>query len=191
MEKSASLITAVFFLLVFAVAGCGDDNGDTADTGTDTPDVVDITEEVTPDVPPDVPEDLQEDTAEDPAEDTPPDTLDDTVEDVPEETEGELPEGACTNAEDMAIIENTDVDEAALTCGTACVADPNPAECTSICLQDATGLSEGCADCFGGIIACTIEHCLAQCMSDPGSDPCQTCLADAGCTDDFQTCSGL
>jgi len=194
MKKSASLFTAACFVLVFAIAGCGDDNGDTTDTGTDTPDVVDMTEDVTPDVP----EDRQEDPAEDPAEDTPedvpPDTPEeDTVEDVPEETEGELPEGACTNPEDMAIIESPDidVDDVAATCGTGCIADPNPVECTSTCLQEDIGLSEECADCFGGIVFCTIDHCLTQCMLDPEGDPCRTCLADAGCIDDFQTCSGI
>jgi hypothetical protein len=52
-----------------------------------------------------------------------------------------------------------------------------------------TGLSEGCAACFGGAVACTIANCIGQCL-DAASAACAECRA-LNCNDDFRACAGI
>ena len=53
-----------------------------------------------------------------------------------------------------------------------------------------TGLSEGCADCYGQYTACYIDNCLSECVSNPTSIDCQICVIDNGCESDYVTCAG-
>ena len=64
----------------------------------------------------------------------------------------------------------------------------DPAGCTTSCLVNETGLSQGCASCFGALLQCAIDNCIGQCL-DPGSAACATCT-EQQCLGAFSTCSG-
>jgi len=52
-------------------------------------------------------------------------------------------------------------------------------------------LTDACAGCYAESVACTIENCIGECVSDPESDACIQCREDEGCTPGFFDCSGL
>ena len=58
------------------------------------------------------------------------------------------------------------------------------------CISDKTGVSPGCAGCFGTLMDCTFKKCLSQCAGGPDSPACSTCL-NTNCYPDFKSCSGL
>lgn len=99
--------------------------------------------------------------------------------------------GACTNAEDLAIIYGGGMDTVVLDCTVSCFGSPDLDQCVSDCLVTQTGLSQGCADCFGALSGCTVSNCFSECSINPSSPECLACLEAAGCTSDFGTCSGL
>jgi hypothetical protein len=198
MKKIIVIETALALCLALGLGACGGGGGGKEDAPPDQPDTVDGVDEVTPDpVAEDVPADdqpaeEQPEIVEDPQPD---EVVEDPVEDTPVDTptDGDAPTGACTNSSDMAIIENPDIDVQGqtTTCGMGCLSDPDRRTCTVNCVVDATGLSAACADCYAGMAACAMEHCIAQCAANPDSPGCRSCLEDAGCVDDFLTCSGL
>lgn len=206
----ARLLTSSLFVL--GLVACDDaattGNNDTTDTVDTTP--MDTTPvDVAPDTvaadtsPADValdtadttPEDVALDTADttpaDIALDTA-DTADTTPADVAFDTADPIDAsatGACNNEGDLATLRTEEITLAGKiqTCVFQCLA--SGAACSSDCLQQSTELSSGCADCFGGVIACTIANCAAQCFT-PTSEACNTCR-DQNCTPDFEACAGI
>jgi hypothetical protein len=187
MKGITLLFIAAAFVWTSNMAGCSDDNGNGQDTQTDRTDVPDVTADdaTTPDP--------VEDPTPDTVEDLTPDTAPDTVEDVTDGGEIVMPTDACTNTEDRAIIEGGEVDVQgeATTCGIRCLTDSDPVGCSAPCVSEATGLSLECSTCYAFMISCTMEHCLSDCMADPGGETCVTCLEDAGCIGTFDECTGL
>ena len=98
--------------------------------------------------------------------------------------------GLCINEADLAIIETEVVTPAAQECGIGCLADADPRTCSIDCIVADTGISEDCAGCYGDIVACSIEFCLAACATDPTGEECGTCQAE-NCVPAFETCSGI
>ena len=87
-------------------------------------------------------------------------------------------------------------------CGVGCISQPDdPAflTCTNECLVTGTGLTKGCAQCFGDNVLCAKTHCLPECMNPQPVDPenpsgpttCDVCRDEKGCSDPFYECSGL
>ncbi len=116
--------------------------------------------------------------------------------------------GACTNAADLAIIQNASYDPVAK--ATACGLDnvnlalggdiDGFTTAAETCMKDdsykddakfAFVLSDDCGGCYVGSVRCTAVNCLASCAVDAASDACVTCRADNGCVSGFYTCSGL
>lgn len=111
---------------------------------------------------------------------------------VPELDAGPGPAvGACVNAADQETLAASveTLESAVGTCAFQCIADPAPGTCAGACVSMATGLSEGCAACFGGAVACTIANCIGQCL-DAASQACADCRA-TNCNDDFSACAGI
>lgn len=114
--------------------------------------------------------------------------------------EDTTPAGACTSAGDMTIIESTDADPAeegdqtvtgvAQGCGLGCLGEDDPSACAVTCIVDKTGVSQPCAGCYGLVVACSIENCLASCALDPASEACATCQGEF-CLPAFYECTGL
>ena len=77
-----------------------------------------------------------------------------------------------------------------MTCGMNCMADADPVACVSACLQVETGITGGCADCFGAFFQCVIGHCISQCMAGR-SEACLECETDSGCRGALDTCAGF
>jgi hypothetical protein len=98
--------------------------------------------------------------------------------------------GECTNETDLATLASVDAAASAGSCGLGCLADEDPRACSIACIVDDTGLSNECAGCFGDIVACSIEFCLAPCASDPAGDACAACQVESGCVDAFDACTG-
>ncbi len=99
--------------------------------------------------------------------------------------------GGCKNDPDLAILAAGTVSATTEECaksniGAIIANDPAPIR---QCIKDATGLSEGCLDCFTPLMFCTISNCALQCMG--GKTPeCTTCL-EGSCYPDFVECSGV
>jgi len=89
---------------------------------------------------------------------------------------------ACPNDQAWAQEESTN-------CGLQCLGDADPGACSTMCLEDATGLSTDCAGCYAGLFLCTIDNCLSQCVADPSGQVCQECTA-SNCMPDFIDCGG-
>ncbi len=96
--------------------------------------------------------------------------------------------GACDNASDQAILNTIDPQAAASDCGGGCFSASDPGGCTTDCLISQTGLTAGCAGCFGDLLQCAIDSCLLQCV-DPASPGCAACTEEA-CLGPFSACSG-
>ena len=99
--------------------------------------------------------------------------------------------GACKNDDDVAVLEKGQVSGIS----EQCLYDNIPAiiaddQATLLqCLKDNTGLSDGCVECFGGLLDCTIKACPFQCMG--GKTPeCMSCM-EQSCYPDYITCSGV
>jgi len=99
------------------------------------------------------------------------------------------PTDQCLDADDLTAV--CDEDQMAIDirrCATAAVGQ-GPA--TSTCLQlEPPGLSEGCADCYGGVTQCIFDNCIGQCAVDPDDPACVTCQADNGCDTALDSCTG-
>ncbi len=98
--------------------------------------------------------------------------------------------GACEGGSDASILisEGDGVYDVATGCAMDCMGGDS-AMCASDCISGSTGLSAGCSACFGDLIQCSIDHCMAQCMSDPGDEACQMCQQDY-CIWPFCECAG-
>lgn len=196
------------------LAACGDDEeettpdgGTTADAGTDTatdgsttePDASEPDAAMPDATEPDasMPDATEPDAAE-------PDTTEPTFPtdcvgpegDALPVTEATPAEGLteqCTNEADLAVIEGGTVDPTGVAgdCGLNNIAVADPRTCATFCVQDGTELSSGCSSCYAATVACAITNCLAQCAADPGSEDCNTCRDENGCTSAFYACSGL
>ena len=98
----------------------------------------------------------------------------------------------CINAADRAVLAGDGaamVADAAQGCGLGCLGDADPGACAGDCVATETGLSNGCAGCYAGVVVCSITNCLAPCAADPDSRACGDCQA-ANCIDDFRACTG-
>jgi hypothetical protein len=105
---------------------------------------------------------------------------------------------ACTNQGDLAITCDREFVDTAQDCGIDAWFDCTPgeddvvAQCmaatSSECIQDDTGMSEDCGDCFGATIACVEANCFS---CGPNADG-QECLAcrDEKCNDSLYECAG-
>lgn len=108
-------------------------------------------------------------------------------------------EGACTNADDMAIIESLDPPNVTKDCLLGPCGLTN-AECIKDCLIngndtatppiEGTGLSSDCADCYVASGMCGASDCLVACAADANSAECRECLG-ANCLPPFYECSGI
>ena len=70
-------------------------------------------------------------------------------------------DGACANGADQEIMNSPSFGEA-YACAVEC---PKDAKCAATCLTSQTGISAGCADCFGEVFVCTFEFCLELCTA--------------------------
>ncbi|MGC4086336.1 MAG: hypothetical protein QM756_00285 [Polyangiaceae bacterium] len=103
--------------------------------------------------------------------------------------------GKC--AADTATVCANDMFATVSGCGVDCysmnMADPTkvPA-CTATCIQKAAAPtpSTDCTNCYVADVVCALTNCLATCAAGK-SAACDTCRADAGCTEAFYSCSGL
>ena len=98
---------------------------------------------------------------------------------------------ACTNSWDLPLIqdESADVIGKATDCAFGCLGKPDDA-CAIDCVMAETGLSAACASCYAGMIDCSFDKCLADCVGDPSSDMCLECQLEF-CIPAFDLCSGL
>jgi hypothetical protein len=97
-------------------------------------------------------------------------------------------EGACTNDADLPIAGRLDIQALGRACilGEGCLGDVT---CNTLCVQERTGVSLGCAACGGGLAACVWTTCAADCAV-PDSLACAACVED-GCWPDYVACFGL
>lgn len=99
-------------------------------------------------------------------------------------------QGACDNPADMDVFEGTpDLSDKVSKCVMSCIMNPDVAGCSKTCIQDATGLSSGCSQCFGDVVACTVKKCMMQCI-DSGSPACADCR-EKNCGPAFEECAGV
>ena len=96
--------------------------------------------------------------------------------------------GACTNAEDTALLGDPAADIE--TKVNACAQDNLGQEPATLDCIKATGLSDGCAQCFDDTVQCVVMNCLTECIADSNSQGCIDCRA-MKCDPAFETCSGL
>jgi hypothetical protein len=99
-------------------------------------------------------------------------------------------EGVCQNAADCPLVENGKARGAAQECGLTCLGSADT--CAAKCIEDKKlGLSAECGACYLGIVACTTEKCLTECVDDPAAKVCGDCQSKMGCRAAFDSCSGL
>ena len=111
--------------------------------------------------------------------------------------EGAAPMGACMNAADQALLDTEEKRDAvqakAGDCGkNVCLTKPadEQAQCALDCIQADHALTDECTACYAGSVKCGIVNCVAQCVTDTGSEACLTCLGEH-CLPTFYTCSGF
>ena len=105
--------------------------------------------------------------------------------------EPEPSNGACDNDADeseLADLEAT-IDDVVQDCALGCLLSGDIGTCGSDCMSENTDLSDGCAGCFGEVIACTAANCPFQCL-DANSESCADCR-ESNCNDDFEACAGI
>ena len=96
---------------------------------------------------------------------------------------------ACLNENDLPLLCDSLFNAEVQICATAAVGDCVE---TSRCVQDSTGASKDCADCYGETTACTLEHCIAPpafCATTPFSAECVACREEF-CVPAFDACRG-
>jgi hypothetical protein len=118
-----------------------------------------------------------------------------------------VPTDQCTNGADLAALDAIDPEvRKALDAGQltetctreSCIAEvisflgdrSNAAlraisDCVALCVSDATGLSPGCAGCYGLTAACGGGVCYDECIADQGCTECTLECIDLG------SCTGL
>jgi secreted trypsin-like serine protease len=102
---------------------------------------------------------------------------------------GASADGACMDAADQNIYNTkgkTNFINDMTTCGKKCF---GASACVSKCIIADEGYTQACADCFGGLAACTEANCLAQCIG--GNSPACAACQQEKCVPAFTTCSGL
>lgn len=97
--------------------------------------------------------------------------------------------GACDNEEDFQILQAVEatLSDTIAGCAMKCIGQGVP--CMAGCVQEGTGLSTDCSNCFGAVIDCTISKCMFQCM-DSSSAACAECQ-ELHCADAFMECAGI
>jgi hypothetical protein len=100
-------------------------------------------------------------------------------------------DGVCENEQDCPKVVSVEARAAAQTCGLGCLEDADPGTCAVACIVDAEDMSQACAACYAGVVGCATENCLAECAENPAAEMCTQCQIDAGCREEFDTCSGL
>jgi hypothetical protein len=96
---------------------------------------------------------------------------------------------ACTNMADAAIIMTKDVKAITTQCGQESGGAEVP---TRTCIKKGTGLSDDCASCYSGEVACVADHCLGaegKCLIAPDAQLCTDCRK-MYCVADYEACSG-
>ncbi len=101
----------------------------------------------------------------------------------------------CDNPDDLAGLTelggrfNQILQEQGIPCFIASMGGPGFA----MCIADALGdyLSGDCALCVGQQANCLVSNCLDRCVTDQGGQVCLDCVCDAGCVENFATCSGV
>lgn len=95
--------------------------------------------------------------------------------------------GACLGDADQAALATQDIPRIVETCVRDHLTDTAQIDA---CVVRETGLSNGCATCFGENARCALDRCLVQCaFSSP--EACQRCRVAQGCTEAFETCAGI
>merc|ERR1719410_452641 len=96
---------------------------------------------------------------------------------------------ACKDAADQKIwngVGKTDFEKDLSACGNQCLGG---ASCTTACIKKKAGYTEACSSCFGGLVGCTKDNCMFDCMMDANGSSCKNCV-NKSCTPAFKTCSG-
>ena len=168
----------------FAVVGCDSDDGGGEGTGSDETGAEETGAEETG----------AEETG---AEET-------GAEETGDET-GEPLTDACTNEDDWAVLGTPEGQDAVADGTKSCATGPScivnlltddpvkfaeGVECVADCLAEAAGISAGCATCYSEVAACGAQNCAAPCLG-PDAEACNDCLAEAECSANFPTCSGI
>jgi len=96
--------------------------------------------------------------------------------------------GNCSNASDRAWVQSAGTDTFSSGCFIGCATVSDRRGCARGCLASEP-VSVACADCFAGIFDCTLARCSAQCVPNPNSVQCSTCI-QSQCGTDFFICSG-
>lgn len=97
--------------------------------------------------------------------------------------------GVCQNDTDCPSVASGMARQAAGDCGLQCLG--MEASCAIDCIVAATTMTNECASCYAGVVACATKNCLSQCGADPTSDDCKACQVEKGCRTAFDECSGL
>jgi hypothetical protein len=96
-------------------------------------------------------------------------------------------DGACTTAADFE--KTATLIDSAIQCPVPPNGNPAPAA-VAACLVAGTGVSEGCATCYGDLISCMFNKCAAPVCEGQETTACNECLT-ANCTTAFKTCAGF
>ena len=103
----------------------------------------------------------------------------------------EVAEPACVGADDLALVAEPEVVEAAFQAQAQCFA---PTDFDLGCVADAlvamTGLSEGCSACVAAAAICGAESCGFECAGDPAATGCGECV-EGLCGEPFEECAGV
>jgi len=104
----------------------------------------------------------------------------------------EGPSGSCMNDADLGIIMEMaeGLFDKLPMCAMECMDMPE-SDCATPCVQEQTGLSQDCAQCYAEFGTCTMTNCFPACMESFGTPQCGECLEEAGCDTDLQVCGGF
>ncbi len=103
-----------------------------------------------------------------------------------------LGQSMCNNDHDLGMLSGADLENLMAVCGYNCLYMPNDyTVCTTSCVQTETGVTPGCARCFGETLTCVRDYCAVQCAGGGPMDLCLECQREKGCLDIFVNCSGF
>jgi hypothetical protein len=104
----------------------------------------------------------------------------------------ETQDGVCQNPTDCPSVASGAARLSSGKCGQDCLKsgskDPN---CARDCIVMDTSMTNECASCYAGVVACATKNCLNECITDPTSAECTACQVEKGCRSTFDECSGL
>jgi len=100
--------------------------------------------------------------------------------------------GACTDEEDAVVwtVDLTYLRGVLTDCGLECYFQGQTKSCAKSCVGLGLTVGDDCLDCYADTVVCAMQKCGINCTSGFGGAQCNQCLANQGCIQAHDACTG-